>query len=849
VSKHLTCCIIDSFFVPIDFFREATPESISGSDVRRKEEGWIYFDRNGYLLKDSRRKRRGVEISFIFNENGTGTGTSPSVSTSSAAKRTYKAEPKTSAVRRSPPRATSLKGSQRQTRSPPSAGMKASSSAVTANAISKQSQRRSAPRAEYRPRVIDEATQQRINDDLRRICGDLNDQNKTHTNHLDKNVDGLKEVSRQIEVTIDEVEQVRSRDIQNVRTTTIETLDNLVHKSEGLSSLFEAQSRLTKKQNDFLQKEHHLSNLKHGNSLLNTILNKAIDLNTNREQLYSKFNEILTKDLEDQRTEVLQLLQETEKDSKEVYKSADIDRALSEISHAIKTTAVEEIRKREGLLDKFQREQNRAKEQRDDLISKTKAADENIKKLQGHIGKQQKDVTDKEANLQRIRDDIVKERQGLVQDENRNADLEKKLQELKNRLRFYEQEKLYLLTEKNINSTKVNIQEQLLGERDKAMIEWMSDRIQDETDKKAQLEDKMNQCYSFETKDIIDLFKKEKKLQGEQRDEFITSLRDELTQKLENETVIKGNVDAASDELKKLRKNAKKSPEADGDLNIDHEKLYGDLKEVTLDNLDKNQTLATSKKDVKELEVKIMLIGDDISGLQAQCQELEDFLNIPEKVYSVLEVDESELNRLRKELRTKQEELQALEADKAKLNKNIADSEREYRNIKVYRSQRYTIREEGEEHEEVKASPKKISELATEYRHQKVNMSPVDIRNNRLSGSPTVTREIENIMKEEYYGRAGPKIRKTDDNTFIYGTREFVVWKEGSKLYAKDFEADNDEKEELEKYLKIHELRERQNALKTNLQYLNDDIGSEDDEMAEVGEEFEAKDAHRYGFN
>ena len=68
---------------------------------------------------------------------------------------------------------------------------------------------------------------------------------------------------------------------------------------------------------------------------------------------------------------------------------------------------------------------------------------------------------------------LIKERQGLVQDENRNADLEKKLQEMKNRLRFYEQEKSYLITEKNINNTKMNVQEQLLGEKDKVMIYWL----------------------------------------------------------------------------------------------------------------------------------------------------------------------------------------------------------------------------------------------------------------------------------------------------------------------------------------------------------------------------------------
>ena len=66
-----------------------------------------------------------------------------------------------------------------------------------------------------------------------------------------------------------------------------------------------------------------------------------------------------------------------------------------------------------------------------------------------------------------------------------------------------------------------------------------------------------------------------------------------------------------------MKKGAKKASLLfEEDLNIDHENLYGDLKEVTLDNLDKNQSLATGKKNVKELKVKILLIQDDINSLQ-----------------------------------------------------------------------------------------------------------------------------------------------------------------------------------------------------------------------------------------
>ena len=846
---------LDSFFVPIDFFREATPESASGFEVRRKEEGWIYFDRNGYLLKDSRRKRRGVEISFVFNENGTGATAGATASTSSAQRKSY-GKTAGSPIKKSPPRAGALKGSQRVTRSPPSAssgtrGSAARGSGVrgnvaTASGISRTQQKRTVTRVEYKPKPIDSQTQHQIDADMKRICGDIKDTSQSHINHLDKNVEGLKEVARQIESTIDEIEQVRQRDIKNVRSNTLDKLDSLVHRSDGLAALHDAQNRLTEKQNVFLEKEHHLNSLRHGNTLLTAILNKATDLNGDRDQLYSKFNEILSKNLDDQRTEVLKLLQETESESKVAYKSTEIDRALNDIASAIKTTAVDEISKREGLLEQFQRDQQRAKEKRDDVNKKISKADDDIRNLNKHIDKQKKEVDDKEKNLAKIRDDIIKERQGLVQDENRNADLEKKLQEMKNKLRFFEQEKLYLLTEKNINNTKVNIQEQLYGERDKAMADWMKDRIQDEKNKKAALEDKMNQCYSFETKEVVDLFKKEKKLQGDQREEFINSLKEELDQKLENEKVIKGHVEASAAELKKLRKTSKKAPEADEDLDFDHEKLYGDLKEVTLDNLEKNQSLATSQKDVKELEVKILLIQDDINNLKSSCEELEIILSENQREYQDLDIDESELERLKKELKTKKSELRRLEDQRADMMGKIAEAEREYKSIKTTTTRRFVMKEINEEGEEVKiTTTSKVQ--SSYYSPQRVNLSPEEIRKTRLSQSPSATREIDNIMKEIYYGRPGPKIRKTDDGTFIYGTREFVVWKEGSKLYARDLEGDAREKEELENYLKIHEIKERETALRTNLEYLNDDIGSEDEEMAEVGEEFVARDMSAYG--
>ena len=63
-----------------------------------------------------------------------------------------------------------------------------------------------------------------------------------------------------------------------------------------------------------------------------------------------------SKDLEDQRTEVLKILKETKYETKEVYKSVNIDRGLSEIGRVIKTTAIDEIRKKEGLQEKCQRE-------------------------------------------------------------------------------------------------------------------------------------------------------------------------------------------------------------------------------------------------------------------------------------------------------------------------------------------------------------------------------------------------------------------------------------------------------------------------------------------------------------
>jgi hypothetical protein len=336
-------------------------------------------------------------------------------------------------------------------------------------------------------------------------------------------------------------------------------------------------------------------------------------------------------------------------------------------------------------------------------------------------------------------------------------------------------------------------------------------------------------------------------------------LKEELKQKLENEANIKENVKAAQEELDKLKQSAKKAPKLDQDLQLDQDKIYIDLKEVTLDNLDKNQSLATSKKEVKELEVKIMLIENELDELRAQYEELEGLFNQPMKDYPKLELDESELERLRKELARKKKEIQTLEEQKRSLETKISDAEREYRNIKIHRSEVYIIREEGAEGDEeqkvvsshqVSSSRQEFVSSSNKYMSPpKEQMSPADIRKSRLSQSPKITRDIENVMKEVYYGRPGPKIRKTDDGTFIYGTREFVVTKERNNLYARDFEEDESKKILLEDYFRKHEVNERETALKTNLQYLNDDIGSEDEEMAEVGEEFDTDNMNRYGFS
>jgi len=257
--------------------------------------------------------------------------------------------------------------------------------------------------------------------------------------------------------------------------------------------------------------------------------------------------------------------------------------------------------------------------------------------------------------------------------------------------------------------------------------------------------------------------------------------------------------------------------------------------------------LPLANKDVKELEVKILLIQDDINNLQNSCKELEDFMdNNQPKVYPALKVDDSELERLRRELRTKQKELKELEDQRVDLTNKIKESEWEYKNIKTFTSRRFIMKEIGEDGEEIKTSSPPPAKSAF-YSPQR--QDPEEIRRTRLSQNPTVTREVENVMKEVYYGRPGPKIRKTEDGTFIYGTREFVVWKEKGTLYARDLEGDNNEKEELENYLKIHEIKERETAIRTNLDYLNEDIGSDDEDMAEVGEEFESKDSTRYGFH
>lgn len=324
--------LIDSFFIPIDFFREATPENISGYEVTRKEEGWIYFDRNGYLLKDSRRKRRGVQISFTFVENGTGAAASSS--SSSAVRKSY-SKVTTGGVKGSPNKKSPSTTSTLRT--------SAQKEPVRASYPSRP-QRRSVERVDYKPEHIDlrqyytapqirltseteifgifpekyDTIKQGVRSELKGRCEDLAGQTKTQNDTLTRTINGLTEDSRQVNTTIDTIESNRTRTIKDTRVNTLDILSALANKNEGLEKLNQAQAKLTEKQNELLTKEHQLNNLKHGNNLIAAILNKGDDLNTDRERLYSKFNEILTKDLEGQRGELLRLLKETEDEAKEV---------------------------------------------------------------------------------------------------------------------------------------------------------------------------------------------------------------------------------------------------------------------------------------------------------------------------------------------------------------------------------------------------------------------------------------------------------------------------------------------------------------------------------------------------
>ena len=154
--------------------------------------------------------------------------------------------------------------------------------------------------------------------------------------------------------------------------------------------------------------------------------------------------------------------------------------------------------------------------------------------------------------------------------------------------------------------------------------------------------------------------------------------------------------------------------------------------------------------------------------------------------------------------------MKELEDQRAELGKKIKESEWKYKNIKIFTSRRFIIKEIDKEIKTSSPTPAK----SAFYSPQRLNLDPEEIRKTRLSHSPTTTRKVENVLKEVHYGRRGPKIRKTEDGTFIYETRELVVWKEKGTLYARDLEEENTQKEELENYLKIHEIKERETTIK-----------------------------------
>lgn len=113
---------------------------------------------------------------------------------------------------------------------------------------------------------------------------------------------------------------------------------------------------------------------------------------------------------------------------------------------------------------------------------------------------------------------------------------------------------------------------------------------------------------------------------------------------------------------------------------------------------------------------------------------------------------------------------------------------------------------------------------------------------------PALVKEVERL----YFGRKGPRVQHAKQNkSFFFGTREFIVEKQGQKLVAKDVTQEIDPRYSfvplpeqktfipIADYFNKYDNEERHKCKAVNLNLLNDLKADDDDDDGEVGEEFD----------
>ncbi len=265
------------------------------------------------------------------------------------------------------------------------------------------------------------------------------------------------------------------------------------------------------------------------------------------------YNEAIDENLRNQKEQCLEIAKGLEEDQERLRKAQQLEDRLKEMNAAIVESATAQMNA------KLQEQQD-LKVLSADMASKIKVQEGLIKQLNDKIKQMQREVDDKKAQLRKLEDEcpdeeLEAERRGHEEDLKNQCALEDRLQELKLQyqkdLQDHNVEEADERANDALDDTEQKLRDLTTGPQ---YEQWKNGMIDDDMNKRQQLEDELVRSLNIPGKDPSVTFGEQKDSNIDDRNTWLDKLRSDLEKRMGDEEEGLQEYDTLKDTWKDLRR-------------------------------------------------------------------------------------------------------------------------------------------------------------------------------------------------------------------------------------------------------------------------------------------------------